>query len=93
MDDCYLRYRANTGQLSMYQMVRGNPKELFALACVRVFAVHRPNDVKAGMKGDLYRFVELIYHLASGDEPKGDELLRPLRWAVAEYKKSLPQPQ
>ena len=74
-------------------MVHGNLKEPFALACVRVFAAHRPNDVKAGMKGDLYKFVELIYELASGGEPKGDKLLGPLRWAVSEYKKSLSQPQ
>ncbi len=77
----------------MYQMVHGNPKEPFALACVRVFAVHRPNDVRAGRKGDLYRFLELVYEHASSDEPEGDELLRPLRWAINEYKKSLPHPQ
>ena len=87
------RWQKNTGQLTSYQMVRGNPKEPFALACVHVFAVHRPDDVKADKKGDLYRFIELIFELTSGDEPKGDELLRSLRWAVAEYKKSLPQSQ
>ncbi len=87
------RWPKNTGQLTSYKMVHGNPKEPFALACVRVFAVHRPDDVKAGRKGDLYNFIELIYEPASGGEPEGDELLGPLRWAVSEYKKSLPQSQ
>ena len=55
----------------------------------------RLNDVNAGrtQPGGLYEFIELIYHLASGVEPKDDELLRPLRWAIGEYKKSLPQSQ
>ena len=86
------RWSKNTGQLTSYQMVHGNPKEPFALACVRVFAFHRPDKVHAGKKGDLYQFCELIFEHTTGHEPKGDELLSPLRWGVEKYREPSRQP-
>ena len=71
-----------TGRLRTYQMVHGNPAREFTETAAQLFLRHRPSDLDAGVAGDFYTFIRLLYEAATGRQPSDKELLSACRAAV-----------